>query len=1449
LSNIKGKKKFTYWLLIIVLIIIAFAGICYIYINSESFRGKVEARLTTLLENSLGNTIEIGGIDSISFKSIQINNIAIFENGSAGKNNPLFQADGAKAEFAFLFPIFQWNNWQLKLNDVTFYNATTSLTRYPDGQFDFVQKFKFDPEQLQENIIINRIHFQDSYLTYHDELIYNYDQDYLTTRAKNIEGYFDLSQLPKIGFDFQGIQEDSEALLAIQGQFSIQEPVYSLDFHLENADITHFQYYLEVAEQFSVNQGKFDIDFNLSRFPESEDLEVNWKGKATFQEASLKPQFLSQIPFDKVNGSVQFVKPKVTITEMTGLYNDNDVQLKGYVTTEPEVYFDLDIASNRVNATHLKSDISLFLPEYNDFSLEGEIDLSGNIKGGPEDFQIEGKGYSPEIFLEDIPFQKVECSFLLGQNELLVKSLKMDEPKSSLLANGNINWSEDSFSYQFLLETNNFPLRHPLFKQLNALEGYSGNIDSNFQLENQQGDGSVLNINGQFTVDAIANENLSLSKQLQGNIISKLDFPNKLLSVQECELGYDQNKSSVEGEIHLEEMLQFELDFGCQISTISELINDLDLEVNLAGAADVEGTLSGNLQQPELSASFNLQEFSIQENLLGKLMGELDYKDNVLSFNTLELTNDLTKLTGDGKIAFNKTNPPEIDFSYQLHNINLNTFLQNIDDITLPLSGQLSSSGSIEGTWPGLSAEGNCQLQQIAFQDYSLGQGQFDFYLQPEEKLLSKKGDNNIIGIFNLLGYSYSCRLENFNMKNEAMTIKAKGESKIEEDYPFSMEIDFMHNDLEDITEKFYPDDNYFKKFLPSEIQGKVNLKGDKFEQNISLSAQLIPQQKNNNPPSQLNSVISINEQGWLISNFSLVQTEGQFTAQGSISNTDVLDISFQAEQLDLEMLTNLVQIDETVRGIMDVEGSFEGTIKQPQISMTANIEKGNIREFQFNNLVGNLYWNSQKNEIEITELNVNLGENNHIRAQGNLPFSIFKNKERDEMLDINSQVIPLDFQINMEKADLNLLRLFWKDAFSEVMGNTDLELFLTGTTENPVFNGIIDINNGEIVINNLPIQLEKINTRIEISDNQVNVPKIPFVAYENNFNISGKFEMINFVPENINLTVEATEKNIAYQDILNSKANLWTEIKGSLAEPNITGKLTLSNGTLNLQELMQLYEENELTILNNNSMANDLQNYLDFNIEIADPFTLKMPDAEINITGNINLDGSFVEPIINGNLTLKNGYIIYFEKRFVISGGRVTINGVAIEDIIIDAKANTTVQDVQIFINMSGSLANPQISLSSQPALKETEIISLLTFNRNIQGLSEGEIDQILSQEMIDIIFQSLQINLFRRMERSLAEELGFEFIRFSYDISEDTQSNLFFLEDMDLGDLTLEVGKSITDDIFVTYSTPLDFTGETSLGIDYEISSSFTFNTQFDTYSLKEEDYRFKFGLEFRF
>ena len=102
--------------------------------------------------------------------------------------------------------------------------------------------------------------------------------------------------------------------------------------------------------------------------------------------------------------------------------------------------------------------------------------------------------------------------------------------------------------------------------------------------------------------------------------------------------------------------------------------------------------------------------------------------------------------------------------------------------------------------------------------------------------------------------------------------------------------------------------------------------------------------------------------------------------------------------------------------------------------------------------------------------------------------------------------------------------------------------------------------------------------------------------------------------------------------------------------------------------------------------------------------------------------------------------------------------------------------------------------------------------------------------------------------MEREIAEGLGLEFLRISFNNHDDGSAHFFF-EDLHLSDLTLEVGKNIGDDLLITYSTPLDFHGETSISLDYKITPDFTFSTQLDTYSFEKEDYKIKFGLEIRF
>jgi hypothetical protein len=1370
-----------------------------------------------------------------------------------------FKAEKVKAKFSLFLPFWKWKDWQLNIPEITFSQAQVKVTRESTGEFDILRKLNLNLEDISENIIIHQLNFQNSYLVYHDELIYNYHQDYLTTKVRNVKGYFDFTHLPKIDFDFEGVQETDQASLALSGFSFLNQRKYSLDFHFQNADITHFQYYLDAAKQFNVSQGRFDLELNLSFSPEWETEDIFWQGKATFRETNAKPDFLKQVPFEQISGSVDFSKPEITILALSGLYHNNTVQLAGSVITEPEVHVDLNIESKGLNASLLKDEISSLVGKYNDFSLAGEVDLSGNINGLIDEFYIRGNVFVSEITIANIPFRNNSCSFLLSNDGLIINKLESRDPEGNFSISGNIDWSFNEIPFcQFSIQTSNLSLQHPLFKQFLPLEELSGNIDALFQIESQKQNSSRWDIAANFSINSLARKEFALPEPVKGSIKSTINISDYLLSIEQCKLESGKSNASLNGEIQFEELVHFTLDFACQIADVEKLTNALGLEeMELSGEAVLKGNIGGDSQYPEINAELYLPEFSIQNQLLGDISGQLAYRQNRVSLKKVTFTNQEIKLTSEGEIMIPPSGSPEIALSYQLYPLALQSLIETIN-YPLPLSGQTKGTGQIKGTWPELTVSGNLELAQIAYDDYQLGDGQLNFSLKPEEVISAKNKERNLAKAKSGIINSYFLNLEHLELKSEMMQWTAKGQIELGEKYPFGLEVELSHlgfnNTFSNIIENIYPANNNLEKFLPSQITGKANITGNQDEQQITLSFLLTPQQPENNPPSQLEAALIINEEGLEISNLHLIQSEGLFEANGKISSTKSLDINFQTEQLDIQTLMNLAQIDEVIKGIVDINGSCQGTIDQPNISLKAQIKKGYFREVQFENLQGELYWQSKTNQLEVKELVIALEKEYQIYAHGNIPLDSFLFDRQKEEIDLDLESaypeIPLDFQIKMKHADLNLLRLFWKDTFSEISGNIDLILVLSGTSGNPIVNGTIDIEKGIVKLNNLPIQIGEFNSSIKIINNQVTIPPISVSAYENNLSLSGKCELIRFLPENISLTIKNEKQKIIYQNVLESEANLELAISNSILNPHISGKLLLSNGQLNLNNLLEIEKKNGISFSSFPS-GESLAGELELDIELLDPFKLKMTNVEIEGSGRISLQGSLREPVLQGTLALKKGYFIYLEKRFSITDGLISINGFTLDNIDINARAYTNVQGIEITIHIIGNLSSPQVLLSSQPALRETEILSLLTFDRNIQGLSEGEISQLLSEEMVNILFQSLQTNLFKRMERELAEGLGLEFIHLSYNESVNSDEHLFFLEDVNLKDLTLEIGKKANDNLLITYSTSLDFHGEKSLGMDYQISSDISFNTKFETYSLniKEEDYRFKFGLEIRF
>ena len=1456
MNNTSKKNKIIYILIALLLIItIGLTALNY-YINSENFRVNVKSILSQRLENILGKKVEIGSIDSISLQSIKLTHLVISESNQ-DEPNILFQAKEAEVKFFIFLPFLHGGKeWKLEVKEITFSEANFDLTRDFNGDFDLVKKFQFDITSLQENITIAKINFKNSYIVYNDESVYHYSEDYLTTKAKNINGSFDLTHLPEIKFDINGIQDPDEALLSLSGFFFVDKIEYSLDFHLQNADITHFQYYLEAAELFNISNGKFDLKLNLSFSSEGDSDVPFWQGETTFYQANARPLFLKEIPFQQIDGSARFSKPEITLSSVTGLYHERIIRLEGLVLTEPEVYYDLNIEGLELNAALLKEDISLFTDEDYGFILEGEVGLSGNISGLPDSFYFKGEVNSAEIKIENTPFTNISGDFVLNNNGLTISELESGDSNGSILINGELSWAQDIPSYQFIVKTSSLSLRHSLLKQFSALQDFSGNIESQFQIESRGEGISNTELNGTFSIKDMRRGDTALPAPLAGNLRATIDFTDNIISIEELNLFSGEGNGSLQGDIRFEELISFMLDFKYQIPDLAIYSNLLQPELQISGNMALQGKAAGDVRKPEITIDLKLSEFSIQDHRAEELTGKLVYEKDTLSIESFTLNNQDLKLTAGGRIIFSQQGEPEINISYQLPSLDIKPLLE-IMDYQIPLSGYVEGNGDIQGIWPELKAKGSFKLEGVTYQDYPLGQGEADFNIEPDQTILSgidadtdaDNQDKNVDNFLSRIGQYYSLNLEHLQLQNEMIKLSAKGQAKTVEGFPFSLDIEFSHQEFNDMVEHFYPEGKSINRFLPSRITGNIACSGNSDTQNILLTSLLIPQQEENNPASRLEAILTVDKNGLEISDFQLIQSEGSLSAEGRIAPDGSLDINFQATRLDLSTLITLVAADEDIKGIMDIEGLCSGTLQQPTISIIAKIEEGYFRKFNYENLDSELIWDSMTNRIEVKKFTIALEEKYQITAQGNIPMKGLSFTMKEE-LDITPAYsdIPLDFQISMERADLNIIKVFWQDTFSEITGTVDLKLLLTGTADHPVINGAIGIYQGMAHLADLPVQIGELNGTINIINNKVTIPSIPFIAYENHFNLSGGLELVRFLPDNLSFIIKNEDGRIAYQNILESGVDLGLIISNSMLSPQIGGQVILSDGTLNINNLLQLEEGMHFASSPPSLLGNNSTEQLNVNIELAEPFKLKMSNAEIDISGKIVLNGSLLEPVPKGTLSLKKGYFIYFDKRFSILDGMVTINGINPDNIELNARANTNVQGVQININVLGNLLNPQILLSSQPALKETEILSLLAFDRNIEGLSEGEINQLLSQEMVNIIFQSLQINLFRRFEREIAEGLGLEFLRITFNNHRNDDS-YFFLEDLNLADLTLEVGKNIGDDLLITYSTPLDFHGEASLTLDYKLSPEFTFSTQLENISFREEDYKIKFGLELRF
>jgi len=103
----------------------------------------------------------------------------------------------------------------------------------------------------------------------------------------------------------------------------------------------------------------------------------------------------------------------------------------------------------------------------------------------------------------------------------------------------------------------------------------------------------------------------------------------------------------------------------------------------------------------------------------------------------------------------------------------------------------------------------------------------------------------------------------------------------------------------------------------------------------------------------------------------------------------------------------------------------------------------------------------------------------------------------------------------------------------------------------------------------------------------------------------------------------------------------------------------------------------------------------------------------------DLRVQGTSATPAMAGQIELIRGTLSLAGRRFRLDEGRIAFTGERPANPRIDLVATSTIDNVEVGINISGRSTNPQIAFTSSPGLPQDEIVSRILFGSSVTQIS----------------------------------------------------------------------------------------------------------------------------------
>jgi len=291
----------------------------------------------------------------------------------------------------------------------------------------------------------------------------------------------------------------------------------------------------------------------------------------------------------------------------------------------------------------------------------------------------------------------------------------------------------------------------------------------------------------------------------------------------------------------------------------------------------------------------------------------------------------------------------------------------------------------------------------------------------------------------------------------------------------------------------------------------------------------------------------------------------------------------------------------------------------------------------------------------------------------------------------------------------------------------------------------------------------------------------------------------------------------------------------GTLFHPAVTGRIQINNGFVRVPEqqaqLLPSEGQSILWVAADSARARadtsdafgplaeveDLPEFdtgLDLDVLVYIPGSFRIIGSRMNVelAGDLQLKTVDDRPVLTGQLMPLSGQLLFMGRNFELRRGHVNFYGGDELNPALDLTLTAQLGDYRVEIKLTGTTKDPEVELTSEPQLSESDIMALLVFGKPMNELNTSQ-SGLVQQRTAEILMVYGAVKL----QEQMSQQMGVDIITIGQSTRKPDES-------------ALVVGKYLNSRTLIKYEQNLENTGAYLINLEYVLTKRIKFETFID-------------------